>query len=127
MLDRTRTLLLSSAAITALSLGGPAMANAASHHHKHATRQSTASGTSAGTPSGSSSGETALTGATLTSASNAAIAAVPGGTVDGATTETDATGAYEVHVTKSDGSQVKVIEDASFNVLSVTAGGAGCH
>jgi hypothetical protein len=40
---------------------------------------------------------------------------VPGGTVTRATTETDATGAYEVFVTRSDGSRVKVIEDASFN------------
>ena len=50
---------------------------------------------------------------------------MPGGTVTRATTETDATGAYEVFVTRSDGSRVNVIEDASFNVLSVTAAGPG--
>ena len=47
------------------------------------------------------------------------------GTVASATTETDATGAYEVIVTKSDGSRVKVIEDSSFTVLSTTATSCG--
>ena len=38
-----------------------------------------------------------------------------------ATTEMDATGSYEVIVAKSDGTHVKVIEDGSFKVLSVSA------
>ena len=71
-------------------------------------------------------GETALTGTTLSSATAAALAAVPGGTVVSATTENDAsTGAYEVIVRTTDGSHVKVIEDASFTVLSVTATSCG--
>ncbi len=76
------------------------------------------------TATATGSGETALTGTTLSSASAAVIAAVPGGTVDRATTETDGTitgAAYEVHVTKPDGSHVVVIEDASFTVLSTSA------
>jgi hypothetical protein len=36
-------------------------------------------------------------------------------------TETDGTGAYEVPVTKSVGSRVKVVENVSFTVLSTTA------
>jgi hypothetical protein len=78
---------------------------------------------------GSSNGETALTGATLTSASNAALAGNSGATVDSATTETDSSlsgAAYEVHITKSDGSKAVVIEDSSFTVLATQTGG-GCH
>ncbi|HEU0317901.1 MAG TPA: hypothetical protein VFR49_11265, partial [Solirubrobacteraceae bacterium] len=77
-----------------------------------------------GGPGGGNPNEAVLTGATLTSASDAAIAAVPGGTVTRASAEdkSDASGAaYEVHVTKSDGSQVEVLEDSAFKVLSVNA------
>jgi len=67
------------------------------------------------------SGETALTGDTATKAKAAAVAKV-GGTADAATTENDsdnAAAAYEVHVTKSDGTHVTVILDKSFAVLNV--------
>jgi uncharacterized membrane protein YkoI len=106
----------STAAVAALTVGGiaPAMA-AKAHHAKHKTSNSSTSG---------GSGETALTGTTLSSASAAALAAVPGGTVTRASTENDSSNssaAYEVHVTKSDGSRVVVIEDASFTVLSTVA------
>jgi hypothetical protein len=60
----------------------------------------------------------------LTSASQAALAAVSGGTVTHASTETDSSisgAAYEVHVTKSDGSHVVVVEDSSFTVLATQA------
>jgi uncharacterized membrane protein YkoI len=66
-----------------------------------------------------------LTGATAQSAKDAALAAVPGGTVRRASKEDpkDASGAaYEVHVTKSDGSEVEVLEDSAFKVLSIKAG-----
>jgi uncharacterized membrane protein YkoI len=68
-------------------------------------------------------GETALTGGTATQAKAAAVAQT-GGTADRATTETDSTNtaaAYEVHVTKADGSHVVVILNASFGVISVDA------
>jgi hypothetical protein len=74
-------------------------------------------------------GEKALTGASLPSASSAALAAVPGGKVTRASTETDGTvsgATYEVHVTKSNGSQAVVIEDSSFKVLSVQSGAGHC-
>ena len=67
--------------------------------------------------------EAPLTGDDLTNATSAAQAAVPGATVERA--ETDAEGAtYEVHVTKTDGSQSTVKLDASFNVTSVEDGRA---
>jgi hypothetical protein len=80
--------------------------------------------------------ETALIGTTLASASAAALAAVPGGTVIDASTETDSAisgAAYEVHLTDSSGNHVMVIEDVNYTVLHtgpdddwgtlVTAGG----
>jgi uncharacterized membrane protein YkoI len=71
---------------------------------------------------GPPNGETPLTGDTLTSAKAAAAAAVPGGTVEIATTENDSSNSaakYEVHVTKSDGTHVAVILDSAFKVLSI--------
>jgi uncharacterized membrane protein YkoI len=116
-------LLLGSVAATALALSVPAGALAATGHHSHAHR---AKVTKAGNASSSTTGgaETALTGTTLASASAAALASVPG-TVDSASSEADGTGAYEVIVSKSDGTRVKVVEDASFKVLSSAA--TSCH
>ncbi len=48
--------------------------------------------------------------------------------MDSATTEADSStsgAAYEVHITKSDGSHAVVIEDSSFTVLATQTGG-GC-
>jgi hypothetical protein len=70
---------------------------------------------------GGGSGETALTGDVAAQAKAAAIASA-GGTADRATTENDSTNAaaaYEVHVTKADGSHVVVILDKSYAVLTV--------
>jgi len=65
--------------------------------------------------------ETVLTGTELAKATAAAKKAVPGGTVQRA--ETDAEGAaYEVHMTKSDGSVVTVKMDSSFTVTSTLDG-----
>lgn len=62
-------------------------------------------------------GETLVTGANLETLTKAALAAVPGSTVIRA--ETDSGGAaYEVHLTKADGSHVTVKFDSN---LAVTA------
>lgn len=102
------------AAVSALAAGSVGLADAASSaSHAPGTR-------GAGNPA-----ETVLTGSALQSASAAAIAAVPGGTVERASIEdpSDASkAAYEVHVRKADGSEVQVLENASFKVLSTTAG-----
>ena len=66
-------------------------------------------------------GETPLTGDVAAKAKAAALAKV-GGTADSATTENDgsnANAAYEVHVTKTDGTHVEVILDSSYNILAV--------
>ena len=67
------------------------------------------------------SSETPLTGTTLASASAAVQRCRTRWNGQERNHETDDTGAYEVVVTKTDDSRVKVIEDASFKVLSTTA------
>jgi uncharacterized membrane protein YkoI len=117
MLDRPKKVALAVAASSAVALGMIGVADAAKHKH-HTKKHSAASTT------GRSGAETELTGTTAQSAKDAALAAVPGGTVKRASVEdpSDASGAkYEVHVTKADGSEVEVLEDANFNVLSTKA------
>jgi uncharacterized membrane protein YkoI len=118
MLDRPKKVALAAAATSAAALGIIGVADAARHTKHHTKKHSAASTT------GRANGETELTGSTAQSAKDAALAAVPGGTVTRASVEnpSDPSGAaYEVHVTKSDGSRVEVLEDSSFKVLSVKA------
>jgi uncharacterized membrane protein YkoI len=78
---------------------------------------STASSTTTNSPTTSarpSNGETPVTGSKATDLKAAALKRVPGGTVGTVTTETDHSGAaYEVHVTKSDGTEVAVLFDSN--------------
>jgi hypothetical protein len=119
------------AIVGVLAIAGlaPALAATAPHPRAHLARHSVpkASARTSATPAPArSNGETALTGSTLSSADAAALAAVPGGAITRATTETDGTNSsavYEVHVTKAGGrTQVVVLEDSAFKVLSVSAG-----
>jgi uncharacterized membrane protein YkoI len=71
------------------------------------------------------SGETPLTGTTADKVRAAALAKVPGATVD--RVETDNGGVYEAHLTKPDGTHVTVKVDASFQVTAVETGGPGGH
>src|SRR3954465_2045251 len=111
---------LAIAAIAGATMGGATVANAV-------TKQ--AAGTAASARGNAN--ETPLTGDTLKSASDAALAANAGAKVVMATTEDPAenTGAaYEVHITKADGTRVTVLEDSSFKVLSTkTDVGHGGH
>jgi hypothetical protein len=68
--------------------------------------------------------ETLLTGDTADKVKAAALAAVPGGTVQ--RVENDAEGSpYEAHMTKSDGSHVTVKVDKDFKVTGIETGGPG--
>jgi uncharacterized membrane protein YkoI len=71
-----------------------------------------------GGPGRGGNGETALTGDTLASVKAAVLAAYPGSTVTGASTETDgkSTDAYEAKVTKADGTKIEVFLDKAFAV-----------
>jgi uncharacterized membrane protein YkoI len=61
----------------------------------------------------------ALTGSTLQRASAAAVKAAGGGRVTETEHESEEGATYEVEVTKADGSEVEVLLDRSFNVVSV--------
>ena len=68
--------------------------------------------------------ETLLTGDTAEKVKAAALAAVPGGTIE--RVETDAEGSpYEAHMTKSDGTHVTVKVDKDFKVTNIETGGPG--
>jgi uncharacterized membrane protein YkoI len=113
------------ATLGASALAGATVAAAAGSSSKTSTTTTAATTTQAGhTP------ETPLTGDVAAKAKAAAVAKV-GGTADSATTETDssnAAAAYEVHVTKADGTHVEVILDKDYNVLAVETGhGRGSH
>jgi hypothetical protein len=112
-----RKVLVVLAALGVLAVGGSQIAGAAA---KKSTKAST---TQSGTSSKGGNGETVLTGATLTSVTDAVVAAYPGATVDRASTETDgkSTDAYEAKVTKSDGTKIEVFLDSSFAVTGEAA------
>ena len=97
MKKRIKVGVIAAAAIAALALGGAAIAGAASEDDDKTDK--------------------AITGQALDRAKAAALDHTGGGTV----TETEAgdeEGAYEVEVTRADGSQVDVHLDKGFNVLS---------
>jgi len=96
-----------------------------------ASAQTSTTTPAAGAPDPSRGGHVAngiteqlLTGATADKVTAAALAAVPGGTVQ--RVETDAEGAvYEAHMLKADGTPVTVKFDANFNVTGTESGGPG--
>ncbi|MEZ5375957.1 MAG: hypothetical protein R2733_05535 [Acidimicrobiales bacterium] len=68
--------------------------------------------------------EEALTGDLADQVSAAALAAVPGGTIDRVETD-DGGAAYEAHMTDADGNPVHVTFDEDLNVVEITEGGPG--
>ena len=97
MKDKLKGALIAIAAVAALAVGGTAIAGAAGGDDDASDR--------------------AISGQALDKASAAALEETGGGKV----TETevgDEEGAYEVEVTRADGSQVDVHLDKGFNVLS---------
>jgi uncharacterized membrane protein YkoI len=70
-------------------------------------------------PGGGRGGETALTGDKAAKVKAAALAKVPGGTVLRAETNSDGSSPYEAHVRKSDGTEVVVLVNSSFEATSV--------
>src|SRR5205814_1709633 len=113
-------------ALAACALAGATVAFGAGTAKQAAYATTTTTGSTTMSRSGHVP-ETELTGDVLAKVKAAAIAKV-GGTVDSATTEndsSDAAAAYEAHVTKADGTHVKVILDNAFNVLSVETQATG--
>jgi uncharacterized membrane protein YkoI len=124
-MNPARKLLLGSAVVASTLAGGAVGATFLGTAATAATTATTATAdsTAASTPhQANGKTETVLTGTDAEKATAAALAAVPGATVD--RVETDADGAaYEAHVTKADGSTAIVEMDSAFKVTSIEAGG----
>jgi uncharacterized membrane protein YkoI len=97
MKDKLKGVVIGIAAVAVLAAGGAAIAGAAGGGDDDAT-------------------DKAITGAALDRAKAAALAQTGGGKVTG-TEAGDEEGAYEVEVTRPDGSQVDVHLDKRFHVL----------
>lgn len=100
MKDKLKGILVAIAAIAVLAAGGAAIAGAAGGGDDDAT-------------------EKAISGQALDRATTAALKKTGGGKVT-ATEAGDEEGAYEVEVTRADGSQVDVHLDKGFNVIGQT-------
>jgi uncharacterized membrane protein YkoI len=105
MRDKLKGVLIAIAAIAVLAVGGAAIAGAAN------------GGGEKGHDDGAGK---AITGSALDRASAVALKETGGGRVS-ATEAGDEEGAYEVEVTRADGSQVDVHLDKAFNVLDAAA------
>jgi len=101
MKDKLKGILIAIAAIAVLAAGGAAIAGAAGGGDDKET-------------------EKAISGQALDRATAAALKETGGGKVTG-TEAGDEEGAYEVEVTRADGSQVDVHLDKGFNVISQAA------
>jgi hypothetical protein len=123
------------AAIAAAGLGGAAIANAATSSSTTPSTTSTQSAPSSGSaqqpqrdPSkgghqANGKTETLLTGDTAAKVKAAALAKLPGATIERVETDADHGSPYEAHMTKADGTEVEVLVDSSFTVTAVNAMG----
>jgi hypothetical protein len=131
MREKLRKVMVVAVGITAMTGGLAAVADAAKHAKHHAKKAHAKAQTKKAGPTAARGAE--LAGDTKTSAEAAALAAVPGGTVQrshAARAGNPDGAAYVVRVEKADDTYVDVLEDASFTVLKVVDarpchGGAG--
>jgi hypothetical protein len=126
MTDRVKKIMLVAASLTALALGGSAIADAASggggsSGNSNNSLAPAANRGQAGLPP-QRSDETLLTGDTAAQVRKAALAAVSGGTIERVETDADGNAAYEAHMVRSDGTRVTVYVNKSFDVVSVKSG-----
>ena len=125
--------LMAVAAMGALALGGSALAGAASQSATSTQGSTTAQGQppSGSAPDPSKGGhvghngqrEVLLTGDTAAKVKAAALAKVPGATVERVETDADHGSPYEAHLRKSDGTELEVLVDKSFTVTAVNTMG----
>jgi uncharacterized membrane protein YkoI len=124
MTDRVKKIALIAASITALALGGSAIADAASgggSNSSSSNDSARAAPRHAGLPP-QRADETLLTGDTAAQVRKAALAKVSGATIERIETDADGNAAYEAHIVKSDGTRATVYVNKSFEVVSVESG-----
>jgi uncharacterized membrane protein YkoI len=120
MFSTARKTVATVAALGALALGGSAIADAAQSTPSTSGTQAAQSGPSAAGPhQANGKTEQALTGDTAAKVKAAALAEVPGGTVERVETDADHGSPYEAHVRKADGTQLEVLVDKDFKVTAV--------
>jgi hypothetical protein len=122
MTDKIKNILLVVASITALALGGSALAGAASGGGNSSNSGNSSAPAANRGFSPQRADETLLTGDTAAQVRKAALAKVSGGTIERVETDADGNAAYEAHMVRSDGTRVTVFVDKSFNVVSVKSG-----
>jgi hypothetical protein len=131
MSESVRKTITTVAALAALALGGAALANAASNDDGKGSGSSSSQQRQAppgGPPPGRHVGangerEKALSGDVAAKVRAAAEKKVPGGTVERVETDADHGSPYEAHVRKSDGTQLEVLVNESFEVTAVNTMG----
>jgi uncharacterized membrane protein YkoI len=122
MFSTARKTIATVAVLAAAALGGSALATAATTgSSSSATTSSPAQKPMGGGPHVGANGktETPLTGDTAAKVKAAALAKVPGGTIERVETDVDHGSPYEAHVTKSDGTRLEVLVNADFEVTAV--------
>jgi hypothetical protein len=121
MTDRLKNITLIVGLITALALGGAAIAGAASSGGSK-TPPAAANGARSGGLPPQRADEQTLTGDTASKVRALALARVSGGTIERIETDADGNAAYEAHMSKADGSRVTVYVSKSFEVVAVRSG-----
>jgi uncharacterized membrane protein YkoI len=127
MFSTARKTVVTLGALAALALGGSALAGAAQNGSSTtAAPQGYGQPPNGGHAGGRHVGangkqEQALTGETAAKVKAAALAKVSGGTVERVETDVDHGSPYEAHVRKSDGTEVEVLVNKSFEVTAVNA------
>jgi hypothetical protein len=125
MTDKIKNTLLVVASLTALALGGSALAGAASGGGNSSNGGNSSAPAANRGPAGlprQRADETLLTGDTAAQVRKAALAKVSGGTIERVETDADGNAAYEAHMVRSDGTRVTVYVNKSFDVVSVKSG-----
>jgi len=124
MTDKMKSIVLVGTTAAGLTLGGSAIANAASDDSSGPSRSSTT--TNKGSRSAAlprqRSDETLLNGNAESQVRAAALAKVPGGTIERVETDADGHAKYEAHMTSASGEPVTVYVNSSFDVVSVDSG-----
>jgi len=132
MTDKVKNVLLIVLSITALALGGSALAGAASGGSGSSGGNGSSNNNLPARPQFGAPGragvppqrpdETLLTGDTAAKVREAALAKVSGGTIERVETDADGNAAYEAHMTRSDGSRVTVYVNKAFEVVGTQNG-----
>lgn len=119
------------AALAAVAVGASAVAGAATSNNSSGSSTAAAPqgyGAPQGAPPqgappqggmGQHKPETPLTGDTAAKVKAAALAKVPGGTIERVETDSDHGSPYEAHVRKSDGTELEVLVNKQFEVTAV--------